>query len=349
MQFLPILLSILQFIDQLYKSLIGVLWYACIYYGLNPHYSFLLPFLGNSEFISLTNSLYAGFFFQFSVLILLFASLGALIINIYSRPNSGYTFLFKWIVAVLAGAVSVFVITWLLSLVGTLYSAIFNSTSFSWYNFLNFSSYSTFSQVSNTQSGSLGILIEIFALTGYFVSVTSLLAILMLRQALMLFAIVLVPFATILGSTSKGKRFSSIVWEIIIEMSAYPFFVLLSLYLAHIFAWDVPLQLAFLFLPTIIPGYLLATGNSFLNAPIFGFLGGLSLSGAASRGLEAANIATMPLRGGSIGGSVRDAAMLPLREKHFINEVPRNNVSKREMPWKELLNDELKYRRERLN
>ncbi len=349
MQFLPILLTILQFIDQLYKSLIGILWYACIYYGLNPHYTFLLPFLSNSEFTELTNSLYSGFFFQFSVLILLLASLGALIINTYSKPSSGYIFLLKWIVAVLVGAVSVFVITWLLTLVGSLYGAVFKSAGFSWYNFLNFSSYSTLGRVPGNQSGSLGILIEIFALTGYFVSVTSLLAILMIRQALMLFAIVLVPFATILGSTSKGKRFSSIVWEIVIEMSVYPFFVLLSLYLAHIFAWDVPLQLAFLFLPSIIPGYLLATGNAFLGAPIFGFLGGLSLSGIASRGLEAANIATLPFRGGSIGGAVKDAAMLPLREKDFINQMPRSSISKGEMPWKELLNEELKYRKERLD
>lgn len=347
MQILPILLSIFQLVDQLYKSLIGIIWYACVYYGLNPHYVFLLPFLENNGYTSITSALFNGFFFQFSVLILLFVSLGTLILNTYSKPGSSYSFLFKWIVAVLIGAFSFFAITWLMSELGTVYGAVFHSAGFNWYNFLNFSSYSPISTETGPQSGTLGILIEIFALTGYFVSVTSLLAILMLRQALMLFAIVLIPFATILGSTSKGKRFSSIFWEIIIEMSAYPFLVLLSLYLAHIFALDVPLQLAFLFLPTIIPGLLFATGNSFLSAPLFGFLGGLSFSGVASRGMEAASIVSMPFRGGSMQGAIKDSALLPLREKNFISQVPRSNMVKDEMPWKDLLNEELKYRKER--
>lgn len=349
MQFLPILLGLLQLLDQVYKSLIGILWYACIYYGLSPHFTFLLPFLTNSSYTSLAGSIFNGFYFQFSVLILLLASLGMLALNSFSKPGSAYTFVMKWTVAVLIGGVSFFVISWLMSMLGMVYGTVFDSASFNWYNFLDFSSYSALVNSTNATSSSLGVLIEIFALTGYFVSVVSLLAILMVRQALMLFAIVLVPFATVLGSTSKGRKFSSIIWEIIVEMSVYPFLVLLCLYLAHIFAWDVPLQLAFLFLPTIIPGLLFATGNNFLSAPIFGFLGGLSLSGAAGRGLEAASIASMPFRGGAIGGAVKDGILMPLRDKNFISQVPRNNAEKAQLPWKELLDDELKYRKERLD
>ncbi len=349
MQLLSILLSVLQLIDQVYKSLIGVLWYATIYYGLNPHYTFLSPFLADKGYISLTHDLYYGFYFQFSVLILLLASIGTLVLNSFSKPGSSHVLLLKWLTAIITGAVSFFLISWLLSLIGSIYGVIFNSANFSWYNFLNFSSYSAFSTVTGTKAGSLGILVEIFALTGYFVSVVTLMAALMIRQALMLFAIALVPFATVLGSTNRGKRFSSITWEILAEMSAYPFLVLLCLYLSHIFSWDVPLQLAFLFLPTIIPGLMFATGNYFLNAPLLGFLGGLSLSDAAGRSLEAANIATVPFRGGTFGGAFRDGAMLPLREKNFISQIPRAGVSKDEMPWKELLSDELKYRKERFD
>ena len=349
MQILSLLIGVLQFIDQIYKALIGVLWYAAIYYGLNPHYTFLSPFLADKSYISLTHALYYGFYYQFSVIVLLFASIGALILNSFSKPGSSYQILVKWLTAVIIGAVSFFMISWLLSLIGTVYGALFNSVGFNWYNFLNFSSYSAFSTEAGTKSGTLGILVDIFALTGYFVSVVSLMAALLIRQALMLFAIVLVPFATILGATSRGKRFSTITWEIIAEMSIYPFLVLLCLYLAHMFSWDVPLQLAFLFLPTIIPGLLFATGNYFLNAPLFGFLGGLSFSGVAGRGLEAASIASAPFRGGSIGGTVKDGVILPLREKNFISQIPRASVPRSEMPWKEMLDEELKYRKERFD
>ena len=342
-----LLIGIFQFIDQIYKSLIGILWYACIYYGLNPHFVFLLPFLSNHGFTTLQQTFLGGFYFQFSALALMFASIGGLILNNLSMAEASRQFFLKWLTAVIVGGVAFLAISWLMAVLGSIYGSVFLGVNFSWYNFLNFSSTSYLNSGVSPKANSLGLLIEIFALTGYFVSVTSLLAILMIRQALMLLAILIVPFATVLGSTRKGAKYATIIWELIMEMSVYPFLVLLSLYLAHIFSWDMPLQLAFLFLPTILPGLLFATGNSFLSAPLFGFLGGMSLGGVASRGMEAATIAAGPFRGGTFRGAARDGALMPLREKNFINQVPRSSARGQDMPWKEMLNEELKYRKER--
>ncbi len=346
MQIVSTLLSFLQLLDQLYKSLIGVLWYTSTYYGLNPHYTFLQPFLSNTGYVSLTQAVFNGFYFQFAVLVLLFASIATLILNVISKPGSGYSFLLKWIVAVLLGGISFFVVDWMMAIFGGVYSILFHSSSFSWYNFLNFSSYSWFSSSSNVKSSSLGVLVEFFTLTGYFVSITSLFTILMLRQALMLFSIVLLPFATILGSTEKGRKIAAIFWEIIIEMSIFPFLVLLSLYLAHTFGSDVPLQLAFLFLPSIIPGLLFRTGNSFLSAPLLGFLGGLSFSSVAGRGFEAAKIVSAPFEGGSFKDTIKNGMTLPLGENHSLSSLTRKESSNEEMPWKALLNEELKERKQ---
>jgi hypothetical protein len=344
-----IILSVFQFLDQIYKSLIGVLWYTTIYYGLNPHYTFLLPFISNNRYEYLTQTVFDGLFFQFSVIVLMIASIGTLILNAVSRPGSSYSFLLKWIVAVLLGGISIFVVEWLMTLFGSAYSTLFSSTGFSWYNFLNFSSYPLFSHSSNIKNGTLGIIVEFFAMTGYFVSVTSLFAFLMLRQALMLFSIVILPFATILGSTGRGKRLAGMMWEIIIEMSFYPFLVLLSLYLAHIFGPDVPLQLAFLFLPSIIPGLLFTTGNSFLSAPVLGFLGGLSFSGVAGKAIDMTSLASKPFMGESLQNTMKNGLTLPLKEKNSLEQMSKNGAAKEEMPWKTLLDEELKYRKEGVN
>ena len=167
MQILSLLIGVLQFIDQIYKALIGVLWYAAIYYGLNPHYTFLSPFLADKSYISLTHALYYGFYYQFSVIVLLFASVGALILNSFSKPGSSYQILVKWLTAVIIGAVSFFMISWLLSLIGTVYGALFNSVGFNWYNFLNFSSSISFQGISLLGTLALGIwLMKFFSLRG---------------------------------------------------------------------------------------------------------------------------------------------------------------------------------------
>lgn len=346
MQILPLLLGFLNLLDSAYKALIGVLWSALVTFGLSPRYTFLVPFTSYGPFLNLENSLLSGFYFQFSVLVVLAGTIVMLGYNSFQRPQPGHLFVSRLLASVLFGAISFFMVVFFLSALNGIYGYIYSASGLNWSDFLLFAS--TLPSTGNHAlvGGSDSALIEIFTLSGYFTSIISLFAMLMLRQALMLFSLIVLPFATVLLSFKGGSRFARVVWEIIIEMSAYPFFVLACLYLGHIFSWDMPLQLAFLFLPSLLPGILFASGRGFLSAPIMGFLGEMSLSGSVGKGLETADILAGFAKGGSFSGAIRETALLPVSDSHSANHSGNHAKGREVMPWKELLNEELKYRRE---
>lgn len=336
--------ELFQLLDSLYKALIGILWAICVKYGLSPRYAFLVPFISSGPYHSLESSLFVDIYFRFSVIILLLATVFTLFYNSYGKATPLSPVLFKFLAAFFLGTVTFLAIGLVLSLLSSAYSSVYESAGISWSNFLLFSTQLGSGHL-NGSGGLESIIIQVFTLSGYFLAAVTLFATLMLRQALMLFAILILPFATVLMAFNPGARFGRVVWEIIIEMSAYPFFVLASLYLAHIFQWDAPLQLAFLFLPSLLPGMLFASGKGFASAPMMGFLGELSLSGAASRGFQAMEIGSSFIRGGSFAGSLKSGLEMPLQEHGHRQQAPAVPGKGQDMPWKDLINDELKYRK----
>lgn len=341
-----LIIDFFNLVDQAYKAVIGVLWPALITYGLIPKYAFLTQFTSYSPYRNLENALIGGAFFQFSVLSILLATLSMLIMNSFLKPQTIHFFIYKMAVSVILASVSFIVTIWSFSELGSVYATIYNSAGINWSNFLLFSSGNYISGPVNPAGGGYSILIEAFTLTGYFTSIVSLFSILMLRQALLLFSFVVLPFSTIMMVFNKGRKFAERIWEIIIEMAAYPYFVLLSLYLGHLFSWDGPLQLAFLFLPSILPGYLFVSGRSFLSAPVLGFLSGMTMTNAVGRGIETAGIAAEFARGGAAIDTVKKTAFLPFNESTASGSPGHKSRISEPLPWKELINEELKFRKE---
>lgn len=346
MQILSYFTDLFVFVDQLYKSIIGVLWVALVSYGLRPGYAFLIPFTGSTPYTDLEGAILSGFYYQLSMAVILVAIVSLLVYNSLSGPRSISASFTRIASTVIFGSLSFMITTWALSGLNNIYASIYGGAGIDWYNYLLFSSSFPSPTAGSLTQSYLSIAIQFFSLTAYFISVVSLFAILMLRQALMLLCLLILPIATVLMSVNFGRKYGKIVWEIMVEMSAYPFLVLASLYLAHIFSWDAPLQLAFLFLPSILPGMLLASGRSFLSAPVLGFLGGLSMEGIAGRGMQLGNIASSAFKGGSLSNATRNALMAPLTDAKAMPGNRPGNSSSNGMPWKELLSEELKYRRE---
>lgn len=343
MQVLPIILELLNAFDTLYKGVIGVLWNATITFGLNPKFAFLIPFTSYSSFRSLGVYVSGTLFFQFSAIVLLISSTLTLAYNSLVEPRPYGRFISRLVASIILGSISFFLTIWVLKGLDSIYSDVYSMSGINWSNFLLFStSLSSGAQIGSTSSYSA--LIELFTLTGYFTAVVALFAELILRQALMLMALILIPLGTTLFALDHGRRFALVLWEIIVEMSAYPFLVLLCLYLAHVFSWDMPLQLAFLFLPSLIPGIFFATGNSFLSAPIMGFVGGMSLSRTVGKGIEAGGIVSGLAGETGIGQTIKNAALFPVTERNPLAKNFQAHGKRDEMPWKEILREELKFR-----
>ncbi len=340
------ILGLLNGLDTIYKALIGILWDSTISFGLNPHYAFLVPFTNYGKFKILGSLITGEVFFQFASLVVLVSSVITLAFNSFNEPKPYGKYMVRITTAVILGAISFFLMTWVLAALGSVYSTIYNTSGIQWSNFLLFSSNAFGGSSQPVVENNYTAIIEIFVLTGYFTAALSLFAELMLRQALMLLALLLLPFGTVLYSLEHARKFTVILWEILIEMSAYPYIVLGCLYLGHIFAWDMPLQLAFLFLPSLIPGIMFATGNSFLSAPVMGFIGGLSLSRTVGKGVEAGSIAAGAVEGAGAASTFQRGVSFPVTER---NPLAKNMVYQKksnDLPWKELLDEELKYRKE---
>lgn len=346
MQVLPLLLSLLNALDTVYKAVIGILWNAAITFGLSPKFAFLIPFTSYASFQNLGMYISGVLFYQVAAIVLLISSAVTLAYNSFAEPRPYGRYIARIATSVIIGSVSFLLIIWVLKSLDYLYSTVYSGTGIDWSNFLLFSS-NTFSNSAHPVSnGDYAALIELFTLTGYFTAVVSLFAELMLRQALMLLALIILPIGTVLYALDRGRRFATVLWEILVEMSLFPFLVLLCLYLADIFSWDTPLQLAFLFLPSLIPGIFFATGNSFLSAPIMGFLGGMSLTRTMGKGVEAGSIIGGLADGTGAANSLKRGALFPVTERNPLSKNFQPIGKTDEMPWKEMLRDELKKRKE---
>lgn len=343
---LSLVLELLSLIDQAYKSIIGVLWIALIRYGLRPDVAFLSPFTSYDAYRQLELNLSGPIYLQYSSIIVLAATSIMLFLNGFVKPQSSTHFLFRIFSAVILGFISMYIAITALDFVNSIYGVLYSSSGINWSNFLLFSSNDYLSGSPNPVGGPYSVLIEVFTLTGYFTATVSLFSILMIRQALMLFAIIVLPFTTVLVVFNRIPRISLVVWEIIVEMSFYPFFVLLSLYLGHVFSWDVPLQLAFLFLPSILPGLLFASGKGFLTAPVLGFLSEMTFSASTGSVIGAAGIVTGAIGGNSAVSKVRDLSLMPVTKGKMNIFSKGERANGESLPWKEMISEELKYRRE---
>ncbi len=346
MQVLPLLLSLLNALDTVYKGVIGILWNAAVTFGLSPKYAFLIPFTSYSSFQNLGMYISGALFYQIAALVMLISSAATLAYNSFGEPRPYITYIARIATSVIIGSVSFLFMVWILKSLDHIYSTVYGGAGVNWSNFLLFSSNIFQASAHPVSNGDYAALIELFTLTGYFTAVVSLFAELMLRQALMLLALLILPLGTVLYAFDRGRRFATVLWEILVEMSAFPFLVLLCLYLANIFAWDTPLQLAFLFLPSLIPGIFFATGNSFLSAPIMGFLGGMSLTRTMGKGVEAGSIIGGIANGTGAADSLKRGAMFPVTERNPLTKNFQATGNRDEMPWRDMLKDELKKRKE---
>lgn len=335
----------LNSLDTIYKGVIGILWNAVISFGLSPNFAFLVPFISNSSFHNLGSYISGTLFYQLASLVILVSSAVTLAFNSIAEPRPYGKYIARLATSIIIASVSFFMVVWVLKGLDSVYSSVYSNSGVNWSNFLLFSSNSFLTTSQPAINSNYSALIELFTLTGYFTAAVALFAELMLRQALMLLALLLLPIGTVLLAFDRGKRFAMVLWEILLEMSVYPFLVLLCLYMAEIFSWDMPLQLAFLFLPSLIPGIFFATGNSFLSTPVMGFVGGMSLTRTVGKGVEAGSILGGFADGTSAADSLKRGALYPVTERNPLSKNFQPVKNREEMPWKELLGNELKKRK----
>lgn len=341
-EIINVILLLLKAAVSLYYPLMELMWQGIYKYGIMENSAFLGFVFDNRSFLILYSTIYR---YTIPVLITALIGLVSLLIIIFSSKNSAVSInsvYLRTAATVIISSSTFYIFSSLLSFLGTVYALIY---SYSNIDFENFSSVSGISilPVAGT-SISADLLLRFLLLSAYFAALASLFAVLMFRQAIMIFMILLMPFFTALYIFNPTGKYTKMAWELTMEMTMFPFAVILSLTLASFFRSDVPLNLAFLFLPTVLPGFMLFSGRGLSSTPMMGLIGGMTLGSITSRG---SGIAMSSMDAAATGNPLPVLAASVLMPAADYKTIKRNTIpTTKEVSWlDEALKDDMKYRK----
>lgn len=157
---------------------------------------------------------------------------------------------------------------------------VFNSV---WaYGSINWMSVMTSSEImsylSNMASGG-NTLSALLLSSGYFAATFILLSFLMLRDALIIVFIILLPIVSLLMVVTELYERMLQLWVMFIELSLIPFPIAIALYLSSIYSDVFFMHLAFLWAACLIPSIFMTKGGLFRNLMSLDILSGVSLLG----------------------------------------------------------------------
>lgn len=206
---------------------------------------------------------------------------------------------------------------------------VFNSV---WaYGSINWMSVMTSSEImsylSNMASGG-NTLSALLLSSGYFAATFILLSFLMLRDALIIVFIILLPIVSLLMVVTELYERMLQLWVMFIELSLIPFPIAIALYLSSIYSDVFFMHLAFLWAACLIPSIFMTKGGLFRNLMSLDILSGVSLLGNRMQvvtdripNVHLGNISIGGEQSGNIGGN---------NPYHFnINDLMKKDVEYR--------------------
>lgn len=251
-ELLSLLTSLVALIDRVYIYVISAFWSLSVKYGLNPGYAFAQNEFTNTRFSSLLDS-FTGFYPQLIAIAFTISSLIYLFENSFIVAQEWEHYLIR---AFLVFSVIIFsfdIIRGILYLENSLYSTIWSNSGIAWNslisligNHLNIGFSLNLSQNENN-------VVEFFLLTALFASVGTLFGVLMLRVAIILILVVVLPFLSTLLFIRRFDSFTLRFWSLFLQLSIIPFLTLIPLYIAAITVDDFPLQLALIVSAALLP------------------------------------------------------------------------------------------------
>ncbi len=328
----------------LYLPLLDIMWGATVKYGLDPASAFPSVSINSSGFLSLYSYIYKE---TIPILVsVLLAGTALLLISSSGKAwNQRVNSMFIRIcVAILVSVSSLIIFTELFQLLGFAYGLLFAHAGKSITSFGQVTGISV-AQESVNSASFLPVLLRFFLLSAYFLAIGSVFSILIFRQALLILFVLVMPFLTILSILDIGQKYSRMGWELALELTIFQFAALLSIILAVIFRSDVPLNLAFLFLPSILPGYLLFSGRSLSSAPVLSFIGGMTLGSSAARIGGVASAVADTASGGNPLPVIATGALLPAADYRSVQGIRLTRKAPSSIT-ENAIKEELKYRKD---
>ena len=331
--------SFLKAIIIPYEALLNLLWHYTLNFGMSPGHAFLSIYFQNTSYLSLLNNASHISLYMVTPVVAV-AALYFLAMNNIRPDRSAMSSLYRSAIISISALACIFIWIEAFSEAGSLYSYLWSHSSISSDSVLPVSS-GLFSG-SLSGAGTTTSIMEFLMITAYFGAVVILLTTLAIRQALLLLLLPLLPIFTMLSMVGYFQKYSKVMWEIFIEFSMFPFLALLSLSLAENFRNYVPLQLAFLALPALLPGYLFFSGRGPSHTPF------LNLFGSMAAGSFVSTVAGYSMAFSEMGSGdfMRGfSRFIQLPSSNSTSTKPSINRAVPRDVYAEAANEELKFRR----
>ena len=217
-----ILNEILKAFMDLARPSIIILWHLTVNYGLNPRYSYLEFINANTAFLTFYKYLFNSIYSDIIVTIMIFSAISMLVYNSFIKPYPATRFIIKMLVSSI-----LFVESYKISMLFLKVSLVFYNNIYllkpDWYN-IGFSGLSP-------ENALMSILLN----GSFMLAIVLLFGILIIRQALLLFFILFMPLASILFMIPGSEKHIIKFYRIFFEVSFFPFFTLIILYLIGMF------------------------------------------------------------------------------------------------------------------
>lgn len=333
-----VLASFLKAIIIPYEVVVNAIWSYLLNFGLSPGHAFLSSYLGNQSYSSLLDSS-STISLDIVTPIVIVAAVYFLICNNIRTPRSAGSSLYRASLILFASFACILIWLEIFGELGVVYTYFWEYSGIGNSHLLPI----TAGIPGNSFGyGSITTVMEFLLITAYFGVEILLLSILAIREALLLLILPILPVFTLLSLIGYFEKYARVLWEIMFEFSIFPFLALLSVYLSGIFHSFVPLQLAFLALPSLIPGYMFFSGRGPSHTPFMNLFGSLA-AGSVISSTVGYSRSFSEIGSGDFRGGISRLIQLPsgnsASTRAVLSHKPETD------PYREAVNEELKNRR----
>ena len=327
--------SLFSLVDDAYLAIISPFWNLAVNYGLNPDYSFYSIIGTNSAYVNIYNLVFASFYFILAEILILGGIIAFMITNPFLGPVNRNTFIIRLGIGAILPLFALQVLSLFLNFSGDAFLSIWNGAGINWSSGLSLVNLgSGLQSISGVNSTYLPVM-EFFFLSGYFLSIVSLIITLELRQALLIVLSIAIPIFSITFVIPKLDQYAMRLWKLFFEAALFPFFTIIGVYFAIEYSGVFLLQLAFLIFAGSSPFVIVSAFRIFSSGSFLGIVNGLSLENSIGR---AANI------GSSVASM--DALRTGLSVAGINPSVAISGSKNGGINWQEIYNRDFDYRRE---
>ena len=263
-----ILNGIISLLFSLLEYSVTVLWDLTVKYGLNPYYSYSQFIKPNSSFISFYNLLFNNIYSNIIVTVIIFSSLYILIKNSFFAPIKFSNIIIKFFIALL-----IFYNSYDLGILFLKFSYVFYNYIYrlnnNWYSILN---------VNPVISSKI---VSLFFISTFVMAISILFAILIFRQALIIFFVIVFPLISIFLIVPDTEKYVFKFIRIFFELSFFPFFTIIMLYTLTMFSYDPFLQIGIIYVAAIAPVYFMTEVFNLFRMSLYGMLSGIDFPSTA--------------------------------------------------------------------